>query len=309
MPTALLSHPACLLHDNGPGHPESPDRLKAILAELEKLEYKALQRFEAPRATVDQIARVHDRAYVENILASVPAQGHAALDPDTSLSPASGEAALRAAGAAIAAIDAVMSGKIANAFCAVRPPGHHAEHARAMGFCLFNNIAVGAAHARAAHKADRIAIIDFDVHHGNGTQEWAEKHDGVLFVSSHQYPHYPGTGSAEDRGPRHNIVNIPLPHGADSVGFRQAMMHWALPTITQFQPDLIMISAGFDAHRDDPLAGLNLVEDDYGWITAELTKLAGQFSRGRIVSTLEGGYNLDALAKSAGAHVKALMAG
>jgi acetoin utilization deacetylase AcuC-like enzyme len=305
--TALFTHPACLLHDNGPGHPESPERLRAILAELDKPAYKALQRKEAPQATLEQIARVHDRKYVEDILARVPSKGYAMLDDETALAPGSGEAARRAAGASCAAIDAVMSGKTANAFCAVRPPGHHAEHALAMGFCLFNNIAIGAAQAIAAHKVKRVAIVDFDVHHGNGTQSWAEGRDEVLFISSHQYPLWPGSGLADEHGAKGNIINIPLPPGTDGVGFRRAMQNIMLPAVEKFQPELIMISAGFDAHRADPLAQLRLTEDVFGWVTVELAKLASRCSKDRIVSTLEGGYDLDALAASAGAHVKALM--
>lgn len=308
MSTALFTHPSCILHDNGPGHPESPDRLKAILAELDKPDYKNLQRLEAPQATIDQIARVHGRNYVENILKRVPAEGFTSLDPDTSLSPASGEAALRAAGALCAAIDHVMNSKSKNAFCAVRPPGHHAEQSTAMGFCLFNNIAIGAAHALDKHNLQRIAIIDFDVHHGNGTQEWVETEQRVFFCSSHQYPLYPGTGAAVEKGQYNNILNTPLSYGADGEKFRAAMENFVLPAIDRFQPEIIMISAGFDAHRDDPLAGLNFTEDDYAWITRELMKLADKFCQSRIVSTLEGGYDLNALSLSTGAHVKALMA-
>ena len=312
MSTALFTHPACIGHDNGPSHPESPDRLRAILAALEKPEYKNLLRREAPRATPDDIARVHNHAHVENLLRRVPKEGHTALDPDTSLSPQSGEAALRAAGAVIAAVDAVMAGEvqsrpIQNAFCAVRPPGHHAEQATAMGFCLFNNIAIGAAHALAAHGLKCIALVDFDVHHGNGTEEWAASREEVLFISSHQFPFYPGTGDARQRGALGNLLNLPLPHGAGSELFRRAMQSYALPALERFQPRLIMISAGFDAHKDDPLAGLELETEDFGWITSELARIAARFSQGRIVSTLEGGYDLAALAASAEAHVMALM--
>lgn len=307
MTTALFTHPSCILHDNGPGHPESPDRLKAILAELEKPDYKNLQRIESPQASIDQIVHVHGKNYIENILQRVPSEGFTSLDPDTHLSPASGEAALRAAGALCAAVDHVIAGKSKNAFCAVRPPGHHAERTTAMGFCLFNNIAIGAAHAFAAHNLQRIAILDFDVHHGNGTQQWAETEERVFFCSSHQYPLYPGTGASVETGQYNNILNTPLPYGADGEKFRAVMENFTLPAIERFDPELIMISAGFDAHRDDPLAGLNFTEDDYAWITSELMKLADKFCKSRIVSTLEGGYNLDALAKSTGAHIKELL--
>ena len=231
MATALFTHPACLLHDNGPGHPECPERLKAILAELEKPDYAALIRREAPQATIEHITRVHDPAYIGRILKHVPQKGYAQLDPDTALSPGSGEAALRAAGALIAAVDDVMSGKIKNAFCAVRPPGHHAEHAQAMGFCLFNNVAIGAAHALEKHKLKRVAIVDFDVHHGNGTEEWGREHPEILFCSSHQFPFYPGTGFAEDHGSYSNILNIPLPVGTGSAKFISAMKNAVLPKI------------------------------------------------------------------------------
>jgi acetoin utilization deacetylase AcuC-like enzyme len=308
MATALFTHPACILHDNGPGHPESPERLKAILAELSKPEFSALQRCEAPRAEIEYITRVHMHNYIETILQNVPQKGYTQLDPDTALSSSSGEAALRAAGAVIAAVDDVISGKITNAFCAVRPPGHHAERSTAMGFCLFNNIAIGAAHALDTHKLKRIAIVDFDVHHGNGTEEWAASRHDVMFFSSHQFPLWPGTGRAQDKGPLNNIVNIPLPPGTGGTAFRQVMQTDVLPKIENYAPEFIFISAGFDAHRDDPLANLALTEDDFGWITAELCKLATRFCQSRVVSTLEGGYDLAALTKSAEVHVRALMA-
>lgn len=307
--TALYTHPACLLHENASIHLENPARLEAILAELAKPDYKALNRLEAPRAVPDQIARVHDRSYVEAIFASVPKSGYAALDPDTALAPGSGEAALRAAGAVTAAVDAVMGGAVRNAFCAVRPPGHHALPGAAMGFCIFNNIAIGAAQALAVHKLERIAVVDFDVHHGNGTETWAARQKEVLFISSHQFPLWPGSGQASDKGPLGNILNIPLPPGASGADFSTAMKSLALPRLESFAPEMILISAGFDAHRADPLANLRLDENDFGWITGELVKLADRHCKGRIVSTLEGGYDLNALAKSAGAHVKALMGG
>ncbi len=309
MPTALFTHPACILHENGPGHPESPERLKAILDELAKPDYAALIRREVPLATKEQIARVHDPVYVEALLKRIPRQGYAPLDPDTALSPHSGEAALRAAGAVIAAVDDVLNGKTGNAFCAVRPPGHHAEQDHAMGFCLFNNIAIGAAHALAAHGLTRIAIIDFDVHHGSGTEQWAKQHPEILFCSSHQFPFYPGTGYADDRGPHGNILNIPLRAGAGKEEFRDAMENHMLPAITAFAPELMMISAGFDAHHDDPLGGLNLTAEDFGWATAKLVHQANHLCQGRLVSTLEGGYNLQALAECVGAHARALLAG
>ena len=309
MTAALFTHPDCLLHSNGPGHPERRERLEAILAELDKPEYAALMRPEAPLATVDQIARVHDRAYVEAMLAAVPEKGLVYLNPDTALAPASDKAMLRAAGALVAAVDLVLAGKADNAFCAIRPPGHHAGRRAASGFCIFNNSAIGAEQAFQAHSIKRLAILDIDVHHGNGTQAWAENQPKVLFVSSHQWPFYPGSGSADDHGPLGNIVNIPLPQGTGSQGFREAMRTRALPAIDAFAPELIMMSMGFDAHLGDQLAGLCLVEDDYFWLTAEACRLARKHCTKHLVSTLEGGYNAAALAASAGAHVRALLEG
>jgi acetoin utilization deacetylase AcuC-like enzyme len=237
----------------------------------------------------------------------VPKSGFSRVDADTVISPASGDAALRAAGAAIAAVDAVMKGEAANAFCAVRPPGHHAEPDRAMGFCLFNSIAVGAAHAEAVHGIQRIAIVDFDVHHGNGTQTMTASRANWLYASTHQYPFYPGTGSVREHGPHNNIVNAPLSAGAGSAEFRAAFEEVILPALDRFRPELLMISAGFDAHRSDPLASIELDEDDFAWATEALADVARRHSGGRIVSLLEGGYDLTALAASVAAHVRVLM--
>jgi acetoin utilization deacetylase AcuC-like enzyme len=308
MTTLLYTHPACLEHNPGSGHPERPDRLKAVLAALDDPEFQGLVRREAPMADIEQIARVHPRAYVDRVLQAVPESGTVGLDPDTYLSPASGEAALRAVGAVCAAIDAVMAGEARNAFCAIRPPGHHAEAAQAMGFCLFNQVAIGAAHARAVHGLKRVAVVDFDVHHGNGTQHIFERDPDLFYASTHQMPLYPGTGAASERGVG-NICNAPLPPMAGSDEFRAAMSETVLPALRAFAPELLLISAGFDAHRDDPLAGLNLVEDDYAWATAELLRVAEACCGGRVVSALEGGYDLRALGASAAAHVRALMAG
>lgn len=307
MTTALFTHSACLGHDPGPAHPERPARLTAVLEALDAPEFAALDRREAPRADATQVARAHSAAYVAEILDAVPAQGLVSVDPDTYLSPDSGEAALRAAGAVCAAIDAVLAGEVANAFCAVRPPGHHAEPHRAMGFCLFNNIAVGALHARAAHGLERIAVVDFDVHHGNGTQArfWHDRN--LFYASTHQSPLYPGTGRADERGVDGNILNVPLPSMAGSVAFRQAMSEAIVPALTRFAPEFLLISAGFDAHTNDPLAGLRFSTDDFAWATAELVAVAKTHCDGRLVSTLEGGYDLDALAASAAAHVRSLL--
>jgi acetoin utilization deacetylase AcuC-like enzyme len=307
MPTLLFTHPACLEHDPGAGHPECPDRLRAIMTALGSPAFAALGRREARRAEAEELTRVHPADYVRQVLAAVPERGRAYLDGDTALSPGSGEAALRAAGAACAAVDAVATGEAANAFCAVRPPGHHAEPMVPMGFCLFNNAAVAALHARVAHGHQRVAVIDFDVHHGNGTQAAFEQDPGLFYASTHQSPLYPGTGRASETGVG-NIVNLPLPPGSDGARFRQAVTGHLLPALDAFKPDFLVISAGFDAHRADPLAQLALEEADYAWVTRELTALAGRHCGGRLVSTLEGGYDLAALAASAAAHVRELMA-
>jgi acetoin utilization deacetylase AcuC-like enzyme len=304
--TALITHPACLQHDTGRGHPERIDRLRVVLQALQSPEFATLQRVEAPLAARSDIERIHDADYVDSVLAAIPEEGLAMLDGDTVVSPGSGEAALRAAGAIIAAIDALAAGEIDNAFCAIRPPGHHAEADRAMGFCLFNNVAIGAAHARARHGWTRVAVMDFDVHHGNGTQHSFTADPDFFYASTHQMPLYPGTGARSERGAG-NICNSPLPPGAGSAEFRSAMTAHILPAIDAFRPDLILISAGFDAHRDDPLAGLELETADFAWATAELLALARQACQGRLISTLEGGYDLQALAESAAAHVAVLM--
>ena len=307
MTTAFFTHPDCLLHDNGPGHPECPDRLRAVLAELAKPAYDSLMRLDAPLAAQEQLIRVHAPDYVDAVFAAIPETGHIMLDADTGLCPASGVAARRAAGAVIAAVDAVLTGSARNAFCAVRPPGHHAERATAMGFCLFNNIAIGAAHALAVHGLQRVAIVDFDVHHGNGTADWAQNEARAFFISSHQSPLWPGTGRAQDRGGLGNLLNLPLPRGTDGAGFLKVWRAQALPALDAFRPELLLISAGFDAHRADPLADLRLAAADFGDLTIDLCAIASRHAQGRVVSTLEGGYDLDALAASAGAHVGALL--
>ncbi|HWT98451.1 MAG TPA: histone deacetylase family protein [Terriglobales bacterium] len=306
--TALITHAACLEHDTGRGHPERIDRLRAVLGALRGPAFAALQWMQAPAAERAAIERIHDADYVEEVFAAIPAEGHAMLDGDTIVSPGSGEAALRAAGAIIAAIDQLAAGTIDNAFCAVRPPGHHAEADRAMGFCLFNNVAIGAAHARAVHGWNRVAVMDFDVHHGNGTQHSFAADSDLFYASTHQMPLYPGTGAPSERGVG-NICNAPLPPGAGSAAFRKAMSTQVIPAIEAFRPDLVLVSAGFDAHRDDPLASLELETEDFAWATLELLALARRVCHGRLVSTLEGGYDLEALADSAAAHVAALMQG
>jgi acetoin utilization deacetylase AcuC-like enzyme len=303
----LHTHPACLQHDPGPGHPEQPARLRAVLEALDGDRFRAIDRIEAPRATREQLRRVHYERYIERIFSSSPADGDTyRLDPDTVMSSGSLEAALRAAGATVAAVDAVLGGTAQRAFCAVRPPGHHATGDQAMGFCLFNNIAVAAAHALVVHGLERVAIADFDVHHGNGTQAIFEDEPRVLFVSSHQSPLYPGTGGEDEQGVG-NIVNGVLSPGAGSHEFRDLWNDVLLPRLDSFEPQLLLISAGFDAHADDPLADIRLSQDDYAWITERLVALACDHADGRIVSSLEGGYNLAALASSTRAHVSALM--
>ncbi|MGC1547371.1 MAG: histone deacetylase family protein [Rhodanobacter sp.] len=302
----LYTHPACLQHDPGPEHPESPARLQAVLRVLDHDRFAALDRIEAPRATREQLLRAHSAAHVERILAIAPATGTYRLDEDTLMSAGSAEAALRAAGAVCAAVDAALSGACERSFCAVRPPGHHATTDQAMGFCLFNNVAVAAAHALAVYDLKRIAIADFDVHHGNGTQAIFEREPRVLYVSSHQSPLYPETGAESEHGVG-NIVNATLSPGSGSYEFRELWDGLLLPRLRAFKPQLVLISAGFDAHRDDPLANLRLGTEDYAWITGQLAELARMHAGGRIVSMLEGGYNLSALSASAAAHVGELM--
>jgi acetoin utilization deacetylase AcuC-like enzyme len=303
----LFTHATGLNHDTGPMHPERPDRLRAVLKALEDNDFSALVRREAPEASVEQIARIHPQSYVEAILDAIPSSGTRGLDGDTIVSPGSGEAALRASGAACAAVDAVLGGDAANAFCATRPPGHHAEPTTAMGFCLFNNVAVAARHAQAIHGLERVAVMDFDVHHGNGTQAAFWDEPNLLYTSTHQMPLYPGTGAVGETGVANNIVNAPLAPQSDGVAFKEAMTGRILPALKAFAPELLIISAGFDAHYRDPLASLNFDEDDFGWATRELMALADQVCGGRVVSCLEGGYDLQGLAASAAVHVRALM--
>ena len=308
MTTLLFTHDVCVKHHTGDYHPESPDRLRAVQAALDGHQFDDLDRREAPLASRDHIALVHDPAYVDSVLAAIPADGHRHLDPDTVISPASGDAALRGAGALVAAVDAIVGEQSAgNAFCAVRPPGHHAERARSMGFCLFNNVAIGALHARTAYGLQRAAVVDFDVHHGNGTQHMFEADKDLFYASSHQAPFYPGTGAASEVGVG-NIVNAPLAAGAGSKEFRDAFERIILPGLRDFDPDILLISAGFDAHADDPLAQLRLTEADYQWVTHELLAAAEDCCEGRVVSVLEGGYDLGALARSVDVHVRGLMA-
>ncbi len=305
---ALFTHPDCLGHDAGPGHPERPERLRRVLQALEHPDFVPLVRQEAPEATAEQLLLAHPADYVDTILATRPAPGtYAQLDGDTLMSAGSRGAALRAAGGGVAAVDAVMEGWAQAAFAAVRPPGHHAERNQAMGFCLFAGAAIAALHARARWGLARVAVVDFDVHHGNGTQHILENDPAMLYVSSHQSPCYPGTGAASERGVADNVVNLPLRPGTGSDAFRQAWETLALPRLRAFAPELLIISAGFDAHKADPLAELRLDTADFGWITDRLLEVADASCPGRVVSILEGGYDVDALAASAALHVRRLM--
>lgn len=309
MTVALITHPDCLRHDTGPWHPECADRLRAVLHALEREEFLPLLREQAPLATVEQIAMVHPRGYIDEILAIRPPPGEAfELDADTVMSSGSVEAALRAVGGAVMAVDAVMEGWSRSAFAAVRPPGHHAERGRAMGFCLFATAAIAARHAQRRWGCERVAVVDFDVHHGNGTQDIFERDATLFYGSSHQYPCYPGTGAPEERGVG-NVINVALPPGSGSAAFRAAWQEQILPALDLWAPDLIVVSAGFDAHRADPLAQLQVETADFGWLTEQLLAMARLHCGGRLVSVLEGGYDLKALAESAAAHVRALMHG
>ena len=305
MTVAFISHAACRLHQMGPGHPEQPARVGAIPDELRARGlWDRLEHYEPPRATDEQLARVHPTDYIEQVRARSPASGLERLDPDTAMCPESLEAALRAAGANVLAVDLVMSGRAKRAFCNVRPPGHHAERARAMGFCIFNNVAVGAAHALDRHGLARIAILDFDVHLGNGTEDIFRDDPRVLICSLYQYPLYPDLDPPSVPG---RIVNCPLPPGAGSDEFRSAVVERWLPALEDHAPELLFVSAGFDAHAADPLAELRLASEDYAWVTTEVCAVADRHAGGRVVSTLEGGYDLAALGQAGAAHVAALL--
>ncbi len=304
MPTAFITHPDCLKHDMGAGHPEQPARLTAIEDQLISSGVADhLQRYEAPLATDEQLALVHPLNYVRAIRETAPQTGMVHLDPDTAMNPHSLNAALRGAGAAVLAVDLVFEKKIRNAFCSVRPPGHHALRARSMGFCIFNNVAIAARHAIHAHGIERVAIIDFDVHHGNGTEEIFEGDPHVLMASTFQHPFYPYSGTDM---PASNMVNVPLPAGAGSKQFREAVTAQWLPALDDFMPELVVFSAGFDAHVEDDMAMLQLRDADYGWVTEQVKAIADLHAGGRIVSMLEGGYALSALGRSVVQHVRVL---
>lgn len=308
MTTRLYTHPIYLEHLTPAGHPERPDRLRAIERVLADEAFDDLDRQRSPEGDPATILYAHPEEFVEKVRSRIPEEGIACIDSDTSASPRSWQAALTAIGAANAAVDDVFAGAADNVFVASRPPGHHAEKVTAMGFCLFNNAAIAARHAQRAHGAERVAIVDWDVHHGNGTQDIFWDDPSVLYCSTHQMPLYPGTGAKDETGAG-NIVNAPLTAGTGSDTFRDAFLSRVLPEIDRFRPDLIIISAGFDAHHRDPLAEINLDEDDFDWATGELMDKAGRWSGNRLVSLLEGGYDLHGLAFSVAAHVRRLMKG
>ncbi len=307
MTTLFLCHPAALNHQTPLGHPERADRIRAVERVLEQERFAALVREQAPLGDVEAIARAHPRFYVDTLRDSAPREGVMRIDEDTIMSPGTYEAALRGAGGAVQAVDEVMTGVVANAFVAMRPPGHHAERTRAMGFCFFNNAAIAARHAQTRYGAERVAIFDWDVHHGNGTQDIFWSDASVLYCSTHEAPLYPGTGAVSETGDHGTIVNAPLNAGDGSEAFREALEAVVLPRMEAFGPDLIVISAGFDAHWRDPLASLNLMESDFAWATQKLMAIADRRCGGRIVSLLEGGYDLEGLSKSVAFHLDALM--
>ena len=300
MATALITHPDCLGHVTPPGHPEQVARLEAVLLALDRMD---LIRVKAPLVAEDDLLRCHPRSYLNDLKRASPTSGWWALDPDTYMSQGTLTAAHRAVGAVIRGVDLVLAGDAANAFAAVRPPGHHAECETAMGFCLFGNVAIAALYALEHHGLSRVAIVDFDVHHGNGTQALVEDDPRILYCSTHQMPFYPGTGRPSDTGPHDTIINVGLASGTGSKECRAAMDRIVLPGIDAFSPQLLLISAGFDAHRDDPLAELNLTTEDFAWVTAKICDLADKHCAGRVVSALEGGYDLEALGDCAAAHV------
>ena len=305
MPTAYFSHPECHKHDTGEGHPENARRLSATEDQFVATGLSDVLRFfDAPEATESQLLRVHTRSHLETIRSMVPESGYARLDPDTVISPDSLQAARRAAGSVVAAVDLVVSGEMESAFCGVRPPGHHAESDRAMGFCLYNNIAVGAAHALEEHGLKKVAIVDFDVHHGNGTEEIFKDDARVLFCSTFQHPFFPFTPLLESA---QNRVNVPLEATAGGVEFRAAVTDFWLPALANFQPELVLVSAGFDAHRDDDMSQVSLTDADFRWVTEQIVRVAEKSASGRIVSVLEGGYELNSLARCVDTHVRVLM--
>ncbi len=307
MSILFITDESFLDHDTGAGHPESADRLRSVRKALDDEDFSNLIRRSAEDATDAQMAAPHSPDLINAILNAAPEEGYRHIDPDTVMSPGTDEAIRLGAGSMVLAVDEILNGRVQRAFCAIRPPGHHAERDRPMGFCFVNNVAVAAFHARAAHKVTRVAAVDFDVHHGNGTQDIFWDDPDLFFASTHQYPYYPGTGAADERGAHNNVVNVPLAAGTDGKTFRKEFERHILPALDSFAPELVLISAGFDAHKDDPLAQLGLEEDDFVWATRMIVESADKHADGRVVSALEGGYNLRALGASAAVHVKALM--
>lgn len=307
----IVTHPAYLEHDMGPGHPESPERLRAILAKLESSgTMSKLTRIDPRKAANEWITRIHDPAYVQRLEDKAPSSGYASLDPDTSMSPGSLAAAYLAAGGAMAAVDAIMDNQVDQVFCAIRPPGHHAEANRAMGFCLFNNVAIAARYIQERHGLKRVMIVDWDVHHGNGTQHVFEGDPSILFFSTHQFPHYPGTGSEKERGQGKGegaTINVPMHGGQGIDDYREVFQKVLVPAADAFKPEFVLISAGFDAHQDDPLASMNITDEGYGELTRMVAEIANTHCYGRIVACLEGGYDLRALAASVDQHISVLM--
>jgi len=310
--TGFVYHPAFLEHDMGAGHPESPNRLRAIMQQLERSGTAGrVTKIEPRKAEEEWITQIHSPSYVASLNTHQPASGRVSLDPDTSMSPGSLPAAYLAAGGALAAADAIMRGDVEHVFCAVRPPGHHAEAARAMGFCLFNNVAIAARYVQKRFGLSRVLIVDWDVHHGNGTQHSFEQDPSILFFSTHQYPHYPGTGRATERGSGAGegfTINVPMEAGEGDEEYHDIFLKVLLPAADEFKPEFVIISAGFDAHRDDPLASMGLTEFGYSDLTGLVAGIAKRHAQGRLLSSLEGGYNLNALGASVDAHLKALLA-
>ncbi|MEX0386807.1 histone deacetylase family protein [Spiribacter onubensis] len=306
MSTWLITHPDCLAHDTGSDHPERIERLEAVLAALEALEFDALARHEAESAPREALERAHETDYIDDVFNAIPTSGRTHFNADTVVSPGSGKAALRAIGAALQGVDAIQSGQARRVFCATRPPGHHAEPDESMGFCLFSNAAIAALHAQAVHGVQRVAVVDFDVHHGNGTQRIFSGRDGLFYLSLHQHPLFPGTGTRRENIPG-NILNLPLPEGTGSAAYRQQFHGEAISALIDFDPELLIISAGFDAAAEDPLAGLELTADDFSWITDELVAVANYCCGGHVCSILEGGYDLGALSRGVARHVAGLM--
>jgi acetoin utilization deacetylase AcuC-like enzyme len=309
--TGLVYHPQYLEHDMGAGHPESPDRLRAIISRLQHSGILSrLVRIEPSPAPDEWITQVHTAAYVENLKRRAPTSGHVSLDPDTSMSAGSLSAAYLAAGGALAAVDAIVAGTVEHVFCAVRPPGHHAERDHAMGFCLFNNVAIAARYLQRHHAMARVLVVDWDVHHGNGTQHIFDDDPSLLFFSAHQYPYYPGTGRGTESGVGHGAgatINVPMKAGEGDDAYREVFQDVLIPAADAFQPDFVIVSAGFDAHKDDPLAGMGLTEEGYADLTRMVVSIAKRHSQGRLLSCLEGGYNLHALSASVERHVLALL--